>query len=384
METVTLVFDERTFEVNQLSLRQNCDAPALMGVSSYRVKSSAPASIFQLFIAALNGTDIKITNENVLYLSQLSCEFGFSALSARISDFDNSPEQQIGLLKSTISKQANQIVELETAIKGLTCHIGGFDSLIQGVKSKVTELSSQFTKMNTKISKMGGQVREVHTRVSEIERKTDQVHTKVAQVDNHTNQLRSDISMLTVLKEPQLIDSLIISRLPPLFDEFRAKRCNLLWRGSRDGFTANEFHRRCDGRANTLTLILDTDGNVFGGFMPVKWESTAPGESYGHYKGDDSLRSFLFTLRNPHGVPSRKFALKADEKHQAIFCASNEGPHFGSNDMFVNANCNTNRNSFTQLAGCVCKYESDTAFEHFFTGAQEFTVKEIEVFEIAD
>jgi hypothetical protein len=41
--------------------------------------------------------------------------------------------------------------------------------------------------------------------------------------------------------------------------------------GSHDGFTAQEFHLRCDGRANTLTLIVDTDENVFGGFTPVKW-----------------------------------------------------------------------------------------------------------------
>jgi hypothetical protein len=69
------------------------------------------------------------------------------------------------------------------------------------------------------------------------------------------------------------IDSLIVADFPLLFDEFRAKRFNLLWRGSRDGFTTQEFHLRCDGRANTLTLIADTDGNVFGGFTPVKWES---------------------------------------------------------------------------------------------------------------
>jgi hypothetical protein len=56
-------------------------------------------------------------------------------------------------------------------------------------------------------------------------------------------------------------------------------------------------------------LIADTDGNVFGGFTPVKWESPA---SSSKYKGDDSLRSFLFALRNPHGIPPRKFALRAE------------------------------------------------------------------------
>jgi hypothetical protein len=81
------------------------------------------------------------------------------------------------------------------------------------------------------------------------------------------------LAVVDRLMNPSGLDSMIVSQFPPLLDEFRKKCSNLLWRGSRDGFTAEEFHRRCDGRANTLTLIEDTDGNVFGGFTPVKWES---------------------------------------------------------------------------------------------------------------
>jgi hypothetical protein len=107
---------------------------------------------------------------------------------------------------------------------------------------------------------------------------------------------------------PARLESLTTPQFPPLFDEFRAKRFNLLWRGSRDGFTAEEFHLRCDGRANTLTLIESSggwfrQGYVFGGFTPVKRESRVwngeEGEEDNTRKGDNSLRSFLFTLRNP-------------------------------------------------------------------------------------
>jgi hypothetical protein len=176
------------------------------------------------------------------------------------------------------------------------------------------------------------------------------------------------------------IDSLIVSDFPPLFEEFRAKRFNLLWRGSRDGFTARKFHRRCDGRANTLTLISDTDGNVFGGFTPVKWESGSK------YKGDNSLRSFLFTLRDPHGVPPRKFALKAEKKQKAIYCDSAYCAIFGYGNIYVYDNCNTNKYSFTHIGThwSNSAYANDTAFEYFLTGAEDFTVKEIEVFEIAE
>jgi hypothetical protein len=56
-----------------------------------------------------------------------------------------------------------------------------------------------------------------------------------------------------VAAPPARVDSLIIGEFPLLFDEFRAKGFNLLWRGSRDCFSAWEFHRRGSGRANTLT-----------------------------------------------------------------------------------------------------------------------------------
>jgi hypothetical protein len=162
---------------------------------------------------------------------------------------------------------------------------------------------------------------------------------------------------------------------------------NLLWRGSRDGFTAEEFHRRCDGRANTLTVILDTDGNVFGGFTPVEWESRVPNspfDSSNCWKGDDSLRSFLFTLRNPHCVPPRKLTLKKENKEKAIFCDSNFCGGFGRRcDLVARDNCNNN-DSYARIGSYWgnAAYENDIRFVYFLTRAETFRVKEIEVFEI--
>jgi hypothetical protein len=149
---------------------------------------------------------------------------------------------------------------------------------------------------------------------------------------------------------------------PEIFTEFRGKRFSVLWRGSRDGFGPRDFHSRCDGHANTLTVILDTKGNVFGGFTPVKWESRnwngKEGKENNRYKADDSLRSFVFTLKNPHNIPARRFALKAEQKWQAICCDSLYGPHF--RDIVVSENCNANIDSWTRLG---CAYTNDTGLD---------------------
>jgi hypothetical protein len=157
-----------------------------------------------------------------------------------------------------------------------------------------------------------------------------------------------------------LLGSRIISVFPETFAEFRGKRFWLQWRGSSKGFKAQEFHRLCDRHTNTLTVILDTEGNIFGGFTPVKWESRVhsgnTGDEDNRWKADDNLKSFLFTLKNPHNIPAKRFALKADRKERAIFGDSGRGPCFGS-DIAVFDICNSNTLSYTCFGQC---YPNDT------------------------
>jgi hypothetical protein len=89
-----------------------------------------------------------------------------------------------------------------------------------------------------------------------------------------------------------------------------------------DIFDLAEFHRRCAGSANTLTLIRETDKNVFGGFPSVEIESSAPEEESGCFNDNNCLRSFLFPLMNPPDIPALKFALRAETKQHTIGCDS--------------------------------------------------------------
>jgi hypothetical protein len=181
---------------------------------------------------------------------------------------------------------------------------------------------------------------------------------------------------------PSRCNSAISPDFPKHFEDFKTKQFTLLWRGSRDGFGARGFHNRCDGHPNTLTVILDTNGNIFGGFTPAEWGSWAECTSERYYKADPSIKSFLFTLKNPHNVPARRFALKAEKKDEAIIWNFSSGPSFG--DLRVVDNCNTNNWSHIGTFGQ--SYTNDTGLDGktFFTGSEGFRVKEIEVFEITD
>jgi len=118
---------------------------------------------------------------------------------------------------------------------------------------------------------------------------------------------------------------------------FDKKSFSLLWRGSRDGFDATAFHRLCDGKANTITVIKNTNGFIFGGFTSIPWHS-----SDGVCQADS--KAFLFSLTNSSNTPLK---LKVKSKDHAVYHHSSGGPIFGGFcDLFVSSISNTNRQSY--------------------------------------
>jgi hypothetical protein len=177
---------------------------------------------------------------------------------------------------------------------------------------------------------------------------------------------------------PPPMAPLIAPNLPLPLTEFRGKQFRLLWRGTRDGFHAHDFHYRCDVQADTVTVIADSGGFIFGGFTPVAWDSNGESGCPG-YRADPSGWSFLFTAKNPWGVEAQTFPL-TNPKY-AIYCYSEYGPVFGgSHDIYVANGSDANATSSTYLS-----YSAKDTEPHphtFFTDARSFRVREIEVFQI--
>jgi hypothetical protein len=76
----------------------------------------------------------------------------------------------------------------------------------------------------------------------------------------------------------------------------------LLYKAKRDGFRAKDFHRQCDGKGPTMTIIKSQAGGyLFGGYTVPVWSSD-------NGRRTDST-AFLFTLTNPRGTEMTKFAI---------------------------------------------------------------------------
>lgn len=153
----------------------------------------------------------------------------------------------------------------------------------------------------------------------------------------------------------------------------------LIYRASRDGDSAKEFHKRCDNIGTNLILVK-TDKNVkFGGFTNYGWEIPKEAETEGNSENGvekEDYKSFCFSLT------SLKIYFHDPKKKGAIFCCENYGPTFSDNIFAINNNMLSN--------GGYCGKIENSCFEgqskdYEISGEEErFNITELEVFEIVD
>jgi hypothetical protein len=149
---------------------------------------------------------------------------------------------------------------------------------------------------------------------------------------------------------------------------------SLLYRATRDGFGGRDFHSKCDGHSNTLTIIKAKQSEfIFGGYTTVDWDSS------GEWKSDPN--AFIFSLTNKDNEPV-KMNIDPNEHHHAIECNSEYGPSFGW-DIEIANNSNTTMNNYSNLGNTYSHPQyaigTDEA-NSFLAGSYKFQLDEIEVY----
>ena len=153
------------------------------------------------------------------------------------------------------------------------------------------------------------------------------------------------------------------------------KKLELIYRGTRDGMTSNNFHNKCDNKNQTIILYQSTKDSIFGGYTSLAWANN------GNYKPDST--AFIFTLKNIHNSPPTKFNVKNEK--EGVYHASDKGPTFGSCCDITTYSDFLNSDSYTDFP---CRYaDSLGKGKSIFTGDfnnsnTNFRLREIEVFQI--
>ncbi|KAG9306455.1 hypothetical protein G9A89_003565 [Geosiphon pyriformis] len=145
---------------------------------------------------------------------------------------------------------------------------------------------------------------------------------------------------------------------------------DLLLRGSRDGFTPDDFHRLCDYEYATIIVIkVKETGQLIGGYSQDSWTS-CNGWIY-------DTKSFIFSLGDGKAENAK---LSKSINGLGPFDSSEFGPYFGMRNIVIGGS------DFQNSPGCSC--QKDSSYEHAIMPGSEnervcFFVEEYEVFKIS-
>ena len=197
---------------------------------------------------------------------------------------------------------------------------------------------------------------------------------RLCTIYNNINSQYSDTTKFKIL-----IDSILLNEtkkcdecLNNIFEWTGGKNIELLYRGTRDGMSANSFHNKCNNKGPTICLFKNDKGYIFGGYSSVDWQGPS---GYAYRAAPDN---FIFTLTNVYNISPTKFPISDSNKN--IYDNSSYGPCFGNNGHDIQINFNTNftnfPNAYKDVLGkgySIFKGDKDN---------YNFTLKEIEVFKL--
>jgi hypothetical protein len=189
-------------------------------------------------------------------------------------------------------------------------------------------------------------------------------------LDGYSN--RNSLKISQILTNEQQLSELI-----KLCEFSSNDKWSLLYRGTRDGFGAKDFHSKCDGHSNTLTIVKAKGSEfIFGGFTSINWDSL------GRWRHKSDPNAFLFSLTNGDNRPL-KIKIDPNQRQYAIYCDSEYGPLFGGgHDICIANNANTTMGSYSDL-GYTYKHpryaNGTNEAQTILAGTEYFQLDEIEV-----
>jgi hypothetical protein len=199
--------------------------------------------------------------------------------------------------------------------------------------------------------------------LNNVKEKLEKMEKKLIDIENNNfvNKLESKI-----IREKKELD-FILERLKKVnLDEniIKSDKINidLIYRATRDGDKAKDFHLKCDKCKNNLVIIRTKTGLRFGGFTRESWEG----------KGDKlDKEAFCFSL-------DKNKIYNYVKGKSSIFVSPESGPSFGNCVFEI-------KDDFLEMGG-VCSedyfYDNQEKVCEINDGNEQFDVEEIEVFKV--
>ena len=186
-------------------------------------------------------------------------------------------------------------------------------------------------------------------------------------IDVLEKKIENNIILRRIKNENTLIGDIIktneqMNLICDWIDREKAFKFKLLYKGTIDGDTQEIFHKRCDNKGPTISIIESIDGQIFGGYASKSWDKN---------KGDiPDPNSFLFNVNN-----KRKYSVSNNKGRvgNSYIC------RFGAN-IFYELKINDN----FLLNGGNCENGEGYNFKKYELsgGKSSFSIKELEIYKV--
>ena len=146
------------------------------------------------------------------------------------------------------------------------------------------------------------------------------------------------------------------------------RRVKLLYKATPEENTRDDFHRKCDNKGATVTIIETTKGRRFGGYTSLSWDSSS------QWKNDKE--AFLFSLDN-----DKKYDVIQDAVYK-VYSNTGYGQWFGNGGnigLAYEKNYFIGNDTHQENFGYKCY---STTVENELSGGKTFNISKMEVYQV--
>ena len=220
-----------------------------------------------------------------------------------------------------------------------------------------------YDKIN-EISFLKTKIKDLENKIIEISSKHEKdIENLKKLIENNQKEEKNEVIINKYIKgysDLTFIENEIIKQLNKLIKSY-----NLVYKASKDGDKASDFHNKCDNVNNNLSIVKTKKGKIFGGFTKQNWKQIGVQD---YHKYDEN--AFVFSVNN-------KKIYNIKDKSRAIYCRNDLALFFSSSsDIYIYNNCfNSQRGTFQSAYD----YKGEN---YALNGESKFDLEDYEVYQV--
>ena len=319
---------------------------------NYLITISIKDQYLSLIIKDSLSKDEYKTNISQEFLSNKNIFFSYLSIIGIKDFFINSIKDQS---KFNLIKQNSNLkltIIFKSSNENIEIIIPPSEPLLLNKDDIIILLKNENLNMREDITKLKEEMMDIKKRMSELE----------SRINNRKKEWRGFTNKIIKNKDE-------VKQLLNWINPDEIYHVKLLYDASLEENINKDFHKKCDGKGATITLVESSKRKRFGGYTRISWNNNIK-----TYMNDSS--SFLFNLDN-----NKKY--KVIRPEYAIYGKDDYGPHFGYGNDFSPGHPNGSKyfigGSHPSNPGSQKTFEAET---NELTGETNFKIVSMEVYQV--